>query len=71
MAREDKRAFIDNMASKAQEAAERQDMKTLYDITMKLVGRKTDTGKPVKTKDGKKHTKPDQQLDRKNTSAKY
>ena len=64
MAREDKRPVVDNMASKAQEAAERQDMKTLYDITKKLVGRKTDAGKPVTTKDGNTLTIPDQQLDR-------
>jgi len=50
MAREDKQAFVNNMASKAQEAIERQYMKTLYDITKKLVGRKIDTGKPVKTR---------------------
>jgi len=63
-AREDKRAFVGNMASKTQEPAERQDMKTLYDITKKLVGRKIDMGKPVKTNDGRTLTKPDQQHDR-------
>ena len=70
MTREDKTTFVDNMASKAQEAAERQDMKSLYDITKKLVRRKTDTGKPVKTQDGRTN-KSNSLTDGKNTSAKY
>ena len=64
MSRRDKRTFIDNMANKAQEAAGRQDLKSLYDITRRIVGHKADTGKPIKAKDGSTLTKPADQLER-------
>ena len=62
--RQDKTDYIDNLAVSAEEAAVRGDMKTLYDLTKKLVGRKVETNKPVKGRDGRVLTKPDEQLER-------
>ena len=42
----------------------RNDTKTVYNITRQLVGRKTNTTKPVKDKDGKNITSLKQQLER-------
>lgn len=44
LASEDKRVYTDIMAYKAQEAAEKQDLKSPYDITKGVAGRKIDSG---------------------------
>jgi len=62
--RQDKRNTIDQLATKAQEAAAKNDTRTLYDITRKLSGRKTNNDKPVRGLDGETLTKPADQLER-------
>ena len=52
MAREDKRAYVDSLANEAQEAAERQDVRTLYKITKVLSGKYSSCNRPVKDKSG-------------------
>ena len=52
------------MAAQAQQAAERNDMKTLYNITKQLGGRKANTNRPVKGKNGNILSKPIEQLER-------
>lgn len=51
-ARKDKRTFIDNLATEAQDAAYKNDLKTLYNITKQLSGRRINSNKPVKDKEG-------------------
>ena len=51
-ARKDKRTYIDNLATNAQQAAAKNDMKTLYNITKQLSGKRTNNNKPVKDKQG-------------------
>ena len=62
--RNDKRNYINELASKAEDAMARNDTKTVYNITRQLAGRKTNTTKPVKDKDGKIITSLKQQLER-------
>ena len=51
--RKDKREFVNRLASQADEAARKYNMRDLYSITNKLVGKKSGTvGKHVKSKDG-------------------
>ena len=52
LAKQDKRAHIDNLANEAEEAAKRQDMKTLYRITAELKGGHKNSEPPVKDLDG-------------------
>jgi hypothetical protein len=63
-ARKDKRDLVDRLATEAEEATEKQDMKTLHDITRQLSGRRTNTDRPVKDKDGNTLSKTQDQLDR-------
>ena len=48
----------------AQEASETNDLKTLYTITKQLGGRKTNTNRPVRGRNGNILSKPTEQLDR-------
>lgn len=52
------------MASQAQEAATKGDMRTLYDISRNLLGRTMNTDKPVKALNGDILTKTQDQLER-------
>jgi hypothetical protein len=64
-ARKDKRTYIDSLALEAQQAAAKNDMKTLYSITKQLSGNKRgNTSKPVKDKAGNIITTEKEQLDR-------
>ena len=65
--RNDKRNYINELASKAEDAMARNDTKTVYNITRQLAGRKTNTAKPVKDKDGKNISSLKQQLKGENT----
>ena len=47
-ARKDKRNFIKNLASEAEEAAEKRDFGTVYKITKQLCGSNTNHSMPVK-----------------------
>ena len=49
----DKRNFIENLASEAEEAAEKREFGTVYKITKQLCGRNTNHSMPVKDKQGK------------------
>ena len=60
----DKRDFVEELATQAQKAAEKNDMKTLYNITKQLGSRKPNSHRPVKGKDGHVLSKPAEQLDR-------
>ena len=63
--RRDKRTFVDRlMATDAQKAAEKNDIKALYNITCQLSVRKTNTNKPVKGRHGSMLSKPEDQLSR-------
>nr|KAG5700724.1 hypothetical protein BaRGS_029089 [Batillaria attramentaria] len=50
--RKDKRDYIDNLASQAEEAARQGNLKDLYQVTKKLTGKFQQTDKPVKDKNG-------------------
>nr|KAG5691094.1 hypothetical protein BaRGS_027598 [Batillaria attramentaria] len=50
--RKDKRDYIDNLASQAEEAARQGNLKDLYQVTKKLAGKFQQTDKPVKDKNG-------------------
>nr|KAG5697993.1 hypothetical protein BaRGS_005811 [Batillaria attramentaria] len=50
--RKDKRDYIDNLASQAEEAARQGNLKDLYQVTKKLAGKFQQTDKPVKDKIG-------------------
>ena len=65
--RNDKRNYINELASKAKDAMARNYTKTVYNITRQLAGRKTNTAKPVKDKDGKNISSLKQQLKGENT----
>ena len=52
--RKDKRDYIDNLAEKAQRAADFGNMKTVYNITRQLSGKcNKKIGETIKAKDGK------------------
>ena len=51
-ARNDKRAFVENMAGEAEQAAARGDMGTVYKITKQLSGSYNNCSTPVKDKNG-------------------
>ena len=65
--RNDKRNYINELASKAKDAMARNYTKTVYNITRQLAGRKTNTTKPVKDKDGKNISSLKQQMKGENT----
>ena len=64
-ARQDRRQYIEGLATEAEHAAEQQDMKTVYQITKKLKG---DFGQqcelPVKAEDGRTISNEDEKLKR-------
>ncbi len=62
--RKDKRNNINQLATEAEEAAYRGDIKTLYNITKTLSNRRSIKVKPVKDKDGKILTKLEEQMER-------
>jgi hypothetical protein len=50
--REDKRRYVENLATEAEEAAGKGNLKELYDVTKKLSGKFGKPERPVKDKDG-------------------
>ena len=58
----DKKRFFQDMAAKAETAAENRNMKELYDITRLLSNKKSSTTKPIKDKSGKVLTTSEEQL---------
>nr|KAG5714565.1 hypothetical protein BaRGS_007011 [Batillaria attramentaria] len=62
--RKDKRDYIDNLASQAEEAARQGNLKDLYQVTKKLAGKFQQTDKPVKDKNGHPLTTTEEQLKR-------
>nr|KAG5701649.1 hypothetical protein BaRGS_019338 [Batillaria attramentaria] len=62
--RKDKRDYIDNLASQAEEAARQGNLKDLYQVTKKLAGKFQETDKPVKDKNGHPLTTTEEQLKR-------
>ena len=62
--RKDKRDYIENQASQAEEAAGQGNLKDLYLVTKKLSGKFQQTDKPVKDKDGNPPTTAEEQLKR-------
>ena len=51
-AKRDKKAFVEDMADRAEQAAARGEMSHIYNITKKLSGKYTSQSAPVKDKDG-------------------
>nr|KAG5707916.1 hypothetical protein BaRGS_031647 [Batillaria attramentaria] len=62
--RKDKRDYIENLASQAEVAAQQGNLKDLYQVTKKLVGKFQQTDKPVKDKNGHPLTTTEEQLKR-------
>ena len=62
--RKDKRDMIDQLASKAETAAQQNDMSTLYNITRQLSRQQHHSSKPVKDTNGNILSKPEDQLKR-------
>ena len=62
--RKDKRNYVDDLARKAEEAAGAGNMRGLYETTKKLAGRYRNADVPVKDKEGKLLTNPDEQKER-------
>ncbi|XP_035663420.1 uncharacterized protein LOC118407108 [Branchiostoma floridae] len=62
--RRDKRKWISDKAAEAEEAASKQDMKTLYRITKTLSGKRRQINKPVQDKNGKLLATKEQQMER-------
>nr|KAG5711942.1 hypothetical protein BaRGS_026383 [Batillaria attramentaria] len=60
--RKDKRDYIDNLASQAEEAVRQGNLKDLYQVTKKLAGKFQQTDKPVKDKNGHPLTTTEKQL---------
>ena len=63
-AKKDKQEYVEQLACQAQEAAETNNLKTLYNITKQLSGRRMNTNRPVRDKNGNILSKPAEQLDR-------
>ena len=63
-ARSDKRAFLDNMADEAEQAAGRGDLATLYNITRALSNRQMHSSQAIRDKEGKLITAEKEQLER-------
>ena len=51
--RKDKQNYIKDLATQAEMAVHRRDMKELYDITRTLAGKRRNLSKPVKDKEGR------------------
>ncbi|XP_071137229.1 uncharacterized protein [Mytilus edulis] len=62
--RKDKREYVNDLATEAEFAAYKGDIKTVYNITKTLSRRKTAKSKPVKDKDGKVLTNLNEQMER-------
>ncbi|XP_071123142.1 uncharacterized protein [Mytilus edulis] len=62
--RKDKSEYVNDIATEAEFAAYKGDIKTLYNITKPLSRRKTAKSKPVKDKDGKVLTNLNEQMER-------
>lgn len=62
--RDDKKEFINSLASKAESAAATHNMKQLYDITKRIAGKANKRTVPVKSKDGEILTNVTEQLSR-------
>ena len=62
--KKDKNAHIDGLASKAEEAARKGNLKELYDITRKLSGRYKRPERPVKDREGRSITERKEQQKR-------
>lgn len=62
--RRDKRAFINNLATQAETAAQNNDSRTLYHITKRLTGKFSRADKPVRAKDGRLLSTQKEQLER-------
>ncbi|CAC5403281.1 unnamed protein product [Mytilus coruscus] len=60
----DKREYVNDLATEAEFAAYKGDIKTLYNITKTLSRRKTAKSKPVKDKDGKVLPNLNEQMER-------
>ena len=64
MAKADKKAYVEGLAEEAEQAAGRQDLKTLYSITKTLNGKYTHSNVPVRDKEGKVLSKESEQVPR-------
>ena len=64
MTRADKKAYVENLAEEAEQAAGKQDLKTLYSITKTLNGKYTRSNVPVRDKEGKVLSKESEQVPR-------
>ena len=62
--RADKRAYVDNLAREAEEAAAKKDMRKLYNTTKILTGKYQQTSRPIKNKDGQVLTDTEEQMKR-------
>ena len=60
----DKRTYINQLATQAENAMIRNDTKTVYNITRQLSGRKTNTTRPIKDTNGTTITQLEKQLER-------
>lgn len=63
-AKKDKRDYVDKLAIDAEKAAQTNNMRTVYNITRQLSGRKNSSNKPLKGINGTILSKPSEQLDR-------
>ena len=63
-ARRDRREHVECMTQDAEDAAGRGDMRELYQITKRLVGKKSTQPQHVLSKDGETLTSPKEQLER-------
>uniref|UniRef100_A0AA85ILE8 Reverse transcriptase domain-containing protein n=1 Tax=Trichobilharzia regenti TaxID=157069 RepID=A0AA85ILE8_TRIRE len=61
-ARKDKRRFYDNLATEAEKAAGKRDLRTLYQITKSLSGKRPTQAKPIKDSQGNPITKEEKQI---------
>lgn len=52
LCRRDKSNWLDKLAERAEAAAEKRDMKLLYDITREICGKKSLQSRPIRDKDG-------------------
>ena len=62
--KKDKKDYIEELASQAEDAAGQGNLKDLYLTTKKLAGKFQQTDKPVKDKDGNPLTTTEEQLKR-------
>ena len=62
--RRDKRAWLESKGKEAQEAADRNDSKTLYKIVRELSGGRSSSSVPIKAKDGRTLVTSEEQAER-------